>query len=277
MTSSVSIIVSFYERLTHLKCCLDALSACTDDFDEVVIADDGSSEATVKALTAMIPSYPFRIVHAWQPKDGFRLAAVRNNGIRHSSGDYLIFLDCDFAVLPRTIQCHRKNAKPRRFLAGLCKYLQEDATRQLMEQGITPQRLEKLYRELPERPIVREHWKSFRYSILIRLHLANARKQRCSSHFSIHRQDMEAINGYDENFVGWGGEDEDISLRMVKAGYRGHSIIRDARVLHLWHPKELGGKHWKEGSNVSYLNRENIPAFCENGLTKKQVTAEGGV
>lgn len=275
--TSVSIIVSFYERLTHLKCCLDALSACVGDFDEVVIADDGSSEKTVKALTAMIPSYPFRIVHAWQPRNGFRLAAVRNNGIRHSSGEYLIFLDCDFAVLPSTIRCHRENAKRGRFLAGLCKYLTEDATRQLMEQGITPSRLEELYRELPERPITREHWKSFRYSLLIRLHLASARKQRCSSHFSIHRQDLDVINGYDENFVGWGGEDEDISLRMVKAGFRGRSIIRDARVLHLWHPKELGGKHWKEGSNVSYLNRKNIPAFCENGLTKKQVAAKGDV
>jgi glycosyltransferase involved in cell wall biosynthesis len=265
---SVSIIVSFYERLTHLKCCLDALTACTDDFDEVVIADDGSSEATVRALAAMIPSYPFRIVHAWQPKDGFRLAAVRNNGIRHSSGDYLIFLDCDFAVLPDTIRSHRENARPRRFLAGLCKYLPEEETRQLMAQGIDSERLEVLYRELPDRPIVREHRKFSRYSILIRLHLANARKQRCSSHFSIHRRDMEAINGYDENFVGWGGEDEDISLRMVKAGYRGYSIIRQAKTLHLWHPKELGGKHWKEGSNVEYLYRENIPAFCENGLVK---------
>lgn len=265
---SVSIIVSFYERLTHLKCCLDALSACADDFDEVVIADDGSSEATVKALTEIIPSYPFKIVHAWQPKNGFRLSAVRNNGIRHSSGDYLIFLDCDFAVLPDTIRCHRDNARAGRFLAGLCKYLPEDATQQLMEQGISSPRLEKCYSGLPERPITREHRKFFRYSILIRFHLANSRKQRCSSHFSIHRKDMEAINGYDENFVGWGGEDEDISQRMVKAGFRGHSIIRDAKVLHLWHPKELGNKHWKEGSNVDYLNRKNIPAYCENGLTK---------
>ncbi len=266
---TVSIIVSFYERLTHLKCCLDALSACVDDFDEVVIADDGSSESTVKALTAMIPSYPFRIVHAWQPKDGFRLSAVRNNGIRHSSGEYLVFLDCDFAVLPGTIRSHRENAKPKRFLAGLCKYLPEESTKRLMEQGVTSQRLEALYSDLPERPITREHWKSFRYSILIRLHLANARKFRCSSHFSIHRKDLEAINGYDENFIGWGGEDEDISLRMVKAGYRGKSIIRDAKVLHLWHPKELGEKHWKQGSNVDYLYRENIPAFCENGLIHK--------
>jgi len=266
---SVSIIVAFYERLTHLKSCLDALKACAGDFDEVVIADDGSSESTVIALTELIPKYPFRIVHAWQPKDGFRLSAVRNNGIRHSSGDYLIFLDCDFAVLPGTIRCHTQHAQPKRFLAGRFDYLSEEATKELMVQGITSERLENLYAELPEKFITREHWKFIRYSILIRLHLADARKQRCSSHFSIHRKDMEEINGYDENFVGWGGEDEDISLRMVKAGYRGYSIIREAKALHLWHPTELGNKHWKEGSNVEYLNRKNIPAFCENGLVRK--------
>lgn len=264
-----SVIVSFYERLGHLKCCLDALAACADDFDEVVIADDGSSEATVLGLQEMVSSYPFRIVHAWHPKAGFRLAAARNNGIRRSRGDHLLFLDCDFAVLPGAIRRHREYAKRRTFVAGLCKYLPEEPTRLLMEGEVTPGKLEDLYRVLPDRPIVREHWKFARYSILIRLRLANPRKQRCSSHFSIHRSDMESINGYDENFVGWGGEDEDISYRMVRAGFRGRSIIPLAKTLHLWHPHELGGKHWKEGTNIPYLFRKEIPAFCENGLVRK--------
>jgi glycosyltransferase involved in cell wall biosynthesis len=267
--ASVSIIISFYERLTHLKCCLDSLIHCAGDFAEVIIADDGSSQPTVEALKAIIPTYPFPIVHAWQPKDGFRLSASRNNGIRKSSGSYLIFLDCDFAVLPGAIRSHLEHARPGRFLAGLCKYLPEEPTRGLMGQSITPKALENLYAMLPEHPISREHWKFFRYSLLIRLHLASARKQRCSSHFSIHRQDLEAINGYDENFVGWGGEDEDISLRMVRAGFMGYPVINNARVLHLWHPQELGGKHWREGANIDYLYRKGIPAFCEKGLTQK--------
>ncbi len=264
-----SVIVSFYERLGHLKCCLDGLAACADDFDEVVIADDGSSESTVQALQGLISSYAFRIVHAWHAKSGFRLAAARNNGIRRSRGDHLVFLDCDFAVLPGAIRRHREHAKRGRFVAGLCKYLPEEQTRLLMESGVTPERLEELYGALPDRPIVREHWKFVRYSVLIRLRLASARKQRCSSHFSVQRADIEAINGYDENFVGWGGEDEDLSCRMVRAGFRGRSIIPLARTLHLWHPKELGGKHWREGSNIGYLFRKDVPVFCENGLLGK--------
>lgn len=264
-----SVIVSFYERLGHLKCCLDALAANAEYFDEVVIADDGSSEATITGLQEMISSYPFRIVHAWHPKAGFRLAASRNNGIRLSRGDHLVFLDCDFAVLPGAIRCHREFAKRGRFVAGLCKYLPEQASRRLMEGGVTPGDLDDLYRSLPERPIVREHRKFVRYGILKRLRLVNARKQKCSSHYSIHRSDMESVNGYDENFVGWGGEDEDLAYRMIKAGFRGCSVIRRAKTLHIWHSKELGEKHWKEGANIPYLFREGIPAFCMNGLVKR--------
>jgi hypothetical protein len=80
---------------------------------------------------------------------------------------------------------------------------------------------------------------------------------------------MEYINGYDENFIGWGGEDEDMACRLEIAGFQGYSIMKDARLLHLWHPKALGNKHWKEGPNINYLNRRNIPFFCENGLKKK--------
>ncbi|MEA1883630.1 MAG: hypothetical protein U9N62_03810, partial [Thermotogota bacterium] len=66
-----------------------------------------------------------------------------------------------------------------------------------------------------------------------------------------------------------GGEDEDLAIRFAEAGLGGKSIMREARVFHLWHPKELGDKHWNEGSNIEYLKRKNIPFFCENGLVKK--------
>lgn len=64
----VSIIVSFYERLAHLKSCLDSLALCADDFDEVVVTDDGSCSDTVDKLKQCIKRYDFQINHVWQPK-----------------------------------------------------------------------------------------------------------------------------------------------------------------------------------------------------------------
>ena len=51
----ISVIVSFYERLEQMRCCLDALALCSQDFDEVVIADDGSSGETVRRLPEQGP------------------------------------------------------------------------------------------------------------------------------------------------------------------------------------------------------------------------------
>jgi hypothetical protein len=130
--------------------------------------------------------------------------------------------------------------------------------------------LEAIYRELPDKPILREHREFIRYGILRRLGLAHARRQTFGGHFSVFKKDIEAVNGYDENYLGWGGEDQDMAHRLVLAGMSGKSVIRDARVLHVWHQREMGEKHWKEGSNVEYFLRERVPAFCGNGLIKVQ-------
>ncbi|MBN1841172.1 MAG: glycosyltransferase [Deltaproteobacteria bacterium] len=265
----ISVIVSFYERLSHLKCCLDALSLCSNDFDEVVIADDGSNEEVVRSLEEYISKYDFEIRHVWQEKRGFRLAASRNNGIREARGDYLIFLDCDLVVLHDTIKCHLKAARPKRFLAGNCKYLTEIQTNTVFRNKISPDLLDTLYRKLPEENIIRDHRKFIKHVILSTLYLRSKKKQTLGGHFSIHREDIENVNGFDENFIGWGGEDENLGIRLVTAGSRGRSVIRKARCLHLWHSKEIGDKGWKEGPNIGYFKRSHIPFYCENGLNQK--------
>ena len=268
----VSIIVSFYERLEHLRCCLDALALCSTDFDEVVIADDGSKEETVHRLKAMIARYTFPITHVTHPKDGFRLSATRNNGIRHARGDYLVFLDCDFLVLPGAIRYHLRAAKPGRFVAGSCKYLTEEQSRSVLDTAMSPELLEHFYQELPDRDILTQHRRYIKRSILIRLRLASPRKQSLGGHFSVYKRDIERINGYDEHFIGWGGEDEDLGVRLAAAGIYCISAIRYARVMHIWHTSELKtakASDWKKGTIRDYVDRQKISFFCENGLRKR--------
>jgi glycosyltransferase involved in cell wall biosynthesis len=264
----ITIIICFYEKSDYLKCCLDSLKNSSNYFDEVVVADDGSSEKVVNEVKKYINDYPFPIVHAWHPRNGARRAACRNNGIRHAGGDYLIFLDADFVVLPYAIKSHIDAAKPGWFAAGRCKYSTEEQAGRIFSSGISTDLLENIYAELSEEPIVKEHREFIRYGILRKLRLASARKQTFGGHFSIYKKDIESVNGYDENYVGWGGEDQDIAMRLVMAGLRGTSVIKTARILHLWHPREIGGKHWKEGVNAEYFFRKIIPVYCDNGLIK---------
>ncbi len=264
----ISIIISFYERVEHLRCCLESLRLSQTGFDEIVIADDGSSTETVEKVKQLVASFDMPVRHLWKPKDGFRLAATRNNGIRNSSGNYLVFLDCDFLVMPDTLTQHLDAAKPRRFVAGGCKYMTEDQTEEVFSSPITVPLLDRIDRQVSGRNLIAEHRKFIKRTLLFRLRLASPKKQSLGGHFSIFRTDIEHINGYDENFVGWGGEDEDLGIRLVKAGIYCRSAIRNARVLHLWHPRALGDIHWRDGPNIQYFNRKKIPYFCANGLVK---------
>lgn len=262
----VSVIISFYQRVSHLKCCLDALCQDSEFIDEVVVTDDGSDADTVRQVDALVNIYPFPVRHVWQPKDGFRLAAARNNGIRSARGDYLIFLDCDLLVLPEAIRVHLNLARQGRYLAGFKKDLSEDQTQTLFETGLERTDIESIYNGLPEDNLKHDHFKFVTRTWRIRLGLASPRKQTLGGHYSIFRKDLESVNGYDEQFVGWGGEDIDLGIRLAMAGVYGRSVIRKARVLHMWHSREQYSDNWQKGTNMAYFNRQRIKPVCNMGL-----------
>src|SRR4029078_3515575 len=54
----------------------------------------------------------------------------------------------------------------------------------------------------------------------------------------ISRVDFEAVNGFDENFIGWGCEDDDLAFRVRKAGCRVATALGYTHGYHLWHPSE---------------------------------------
>jgi glycosyltransferase involved in cell wall biosynthesis len=265
----VSIIICFYERIEYLRRCLDSLRLCGGGYDEILISDDGSSPQTVRELEELIAGWPVPIRHLWRPKKGFRLAETRNRGIRNARGEYLIFLDCDFLLLPDTIAVHLEASRPGRFVVGGCKYLTEDQTRAVLQNPVTEEGLRALDRDIGAEDLKASHRKFLLRTLLFRLRLLDPRKQSLGGHFSIHRKDIENVNGYDENFVGWGGEDEDLGIRLVKSGTYCRSRILDARVLHMWHPPVLEGRDWRQGPNIDYFRRPHIPFFCENGLVRK--------
>jgi hypothetical protein len=90
------------------------------------------------------------------------------------------------------------------------------------------------------------------------------------------RSDYEAVNGFDENFVGWGLEDRDLQLRLSRHGLRFHSILRRTACYHLWHPPAPSFARNNVGTeNLTYYQRKNIPTRCLNGLVKRPLEAAG--
>ena len=270
----ISVVTTIYNRPEHLRLLVAALAAQTRVPDELVVADDGSDAATVAALAKFLPAggIPARVVR--QEKDGYRLAAARNLAIRAATADYLLFLDCDVALLPDAVAVHERNAEPRRLLCGHRALLDEAATQALFAAVPAPADADwEVAWQSADDAELRAAARLFaRHAALRRWHLARAHKPKLlGCHFSLFRDDVERVNGFDENFVGWGYEDDDFARRLYKSGVAPFSAIEEARALHLWHPslapQALARR--RDRPNRAYFRRWRVPAFCRNGLRKE--------
>ena len=106
MTSSstqplVSVVVPAYNYGHLIRETLDSLAAQTYGAWECIVVDDGSTDDTRTVVEAYAET-DARVRYVRQ--ENARQAAARNNGIRHSSGEYFQFLDADDRIEPRKFE-----------------------------------------------------------------------------------------------------------------------------------------------------------------------------
>jgi GT2 family glycosyltransferase len=64
--------------------------------------------------------------------------------------------------------------------------------------------------------------------------------------------DFRAVNGFDEDYGGWGFEDSDLAVRLLNLGVRRKYGAFATGVLHLWHHEN---DRASEGENWQRLQR----------------------
>jgi glycosyltransferase involved in cell wall biosynthesis len=90
---SVSVIIPAYNRATLLPFTLDAVLAQVPAPGEVIVVDDGSTDATAAVAAAHATRDPDRIRVVTTPNRGD--LAARNAGLRIAGGDLVAFCDSD--------------------------------------------------------------------------------------------------------------------------------------------------------------------------------------
>jgi len=93
----VSVIIPTYNRSRMLKEAIDSVLSQDYPHFELVVVDDGSTDATAELLQA----YGQDLVVIRQPNRG--VSAARNAGIAAASGRYIAFLDSDDLWLPQKL------------------------------------------------------------------------------------------------------------------------------------------------------------------------------
>ena len=79
MADLISLIVTTWNREDALDAVLRSLATQTDRDFEVIIADDGSGEATAKLIADWASKLGHPLKHVWQEHRGFRAAEIRNH------------------------------------------------------------------------------------------------------------------------------------------------------------------------------------------------------
>jgi hypothetical protein len=95
-TPLVSIVIPCYNSARYLAESLESAVAQSYPKIEIIVVDDGSSDAT----SSIAQSYPVKYIY--QENSG--ISAARNAGTLRSKGKYLVFLDSDDRLLPTAVE-----------------------------------------------------------------------------------------------------------------------------------------------------------------------------
>lgn len=236
----VSVIVTTYNWPDALDRVLSGLNAQTYDRMEVIIADDGSKEETGFVVQAWQKRASFPIKHCWHPDEGFRAAMIRNRAAALAQYDYLIFLDGDCVPLPNFVSNHVTLAEEGYFVSGNRLLLNQAFTRKALAEKMPLERLS--LTQWAVKTIQRE---CNRFLPILTLPMGQFRKMSPKQwkgvktcNLALWRADYALVNGLDEQFVGWGFEDSDLIVRLLRANRKRKSGKFATGVIHLWHKEQ---------------------------------------
>lgn len=239
MDDLISVIVATYNREDALGAVLRSLSRQTERHFEVIVADDGSRPATASLVETWVARMPVALKHVWHEDRGFRLAEIRNRAIRAGGGRYCVFLDGDCMARTDFVAAHRHLAEPGCFVTGNRVLLSRGLSERILSQGLEPECW-----SLGD--FIARRWRGDvnRVAPLVRLPLGTLRKLggrrwrgARGSNMAFFRDDLETIDGFDASYTGWGREDSDVFVRLIRAGVRRKDGRFATGVLHLWHPE----------------------------------------
>ena len=256
-----TLIISTYNWSNALELVLKSVLCQTFTVDEVIIADDGSSEETKLLIKTYSNLFSTPLKHIWHPDLGFRKTIILNKAYSCSIGDYIIQIDGDIILHPKFIQDHITNAKKSQFIHG---------GRVLLSANVTLARLNNL----------NINFNFFNKGLSNRLNaiyspfLSNFFQSQSRSlnktrgcNFSCWKEDFDRINGYNQDMIGWGLEDSELSARLINNNILKKRLKFIALTYHLYHEVQ------KKSNCI--INRKILDStlmnklkFCNNGLKR---------
>ncbi|MCX6157158.1 MAG: glycosyltransferase [Ignavibacteriota bacterium] len=270
---TISVVISVYRKVRELEVLLTALKKQSYLNFDVIIADDGSGKPVHDFIDEFRKDCNYGITFLTQEDIGFRKNKILNEAIRTSNCQYLIFLDGDCIPHKDFVKAHAENSEENTLLVGRRVHLSEDLTKRINKDFILSGGFNGLsFRALVNSFKFKNSSTTSEEGIIIKNKLLRSMLRRGNNHlvgcnFSVPKDLLIKINGFDENYTGAGiGEDSDIEYRLSLLNVKFKSVRNLAVVFHMYHQKTK-----ENNTNFDYFHN-NVKTknvfFCENGIVK---------
>lgn len=247
-----SLIITTYNQKERLALVLDSIKHLNPLPKEVLIADDGSTSDTKDLVESYRQIFPCEIRHIWQDDKGFRLSQIRNIAIKSAKGEYIIIIDGDMILESHFVGNHLRFAKKGVFLQGSRVILSKAQSEGILNHNNFALAFKT------------RSFKAFRCDLLSFIIYKTSKitadifqkttliKGVRGCNMSFYKSDCEAINGFNEDFKGWGREDSEFVARFLFNGGSLRRIKFNAIAYHIYHPEST--KAMLESNHQIYLN-----------------------
>src|SRR5262245_55838977 len=223
----ISLLITTFERPQALNLVLLSVERQRRLPDEVVVADDGSGEATARLVASWARLLKIPVQHVWQENKGFRAGRSRNRGIAAARGEYIVLIDGDMVLDEHFIEDHAHAKLQGRFVQGMRILTNAGRTEKMLAHDTTSVGP---FTPGLRRPhlAVRSPWLSKNLS---RTDVSMGSLKSCNQ--GIWRADLVAVNGFNEDIRGWGPEDKECCARLMHAGIDPYQLRFAALATHL--------------------------------------------
>ncbi|WP_047547126.1 glycosyltransferase family 2 protein [Psychroserpens sp. Hel_I_66] len=258
---SSSLIISTYNWPEALGLVLESLKNQTVLPDEVLIADDGSTAETKNLITKISEDIKIPIHHIWHEDVGFTKATILNKAIARAQGEYIVQVDGDCIMHPNFVKDHLMFSSENCYLYGSRVNIQKAHLDTLFKDqqiqfGPFSEGIKKRTRAIYS-PFLGQFYKAN--------HQFSKKFRGCNT--SYFKSDFVAINGYNEDFKGWGREDSELALRFHNNGLKSRRLRYRGIVYHIFHIEK--SKSRLELNNDIELRTINEKlSWTENGIDK---------
>lgn len=258
-----SIIIATYENPRALELVLEGLLRQTEAIEEVIFADDGSTDSTRERIAVFDQRTSFPVAHMWHPHDGIQKAGIVNSAIAIARGEQLVFLDGDCVPDQRWLADHLDHADGHTVWQGRRLQISTPITESLTPKGVSNGELEGWCTPEKFGQLFRRERQKFHLAIRIPqkiVRLFDKRKGLMGCNFSAPRKVIESINGYDASWPGasYLCEDLDLEIRLRKQDAPLTPLLHAANVFHLNHYRprpegvlRLRDERWNVQSSVA--------------------------